>query len=1083
MISELEAIAALQLDWVYDLEDVWQPSPVHVEGVHTDTRRRISDTIADLAQTPTARPLGVVVRGQAGTGKTHLVGRLREQVQGAGGYFFLIGAPTGSRFWENVVTSMITDLFRPVDGDQTQLSRFLRGLCGLLGVSAELTASVVGDSVLTPACLKDFIVALHVFDRQLARECQHTLRALVLVNSRDLDDQTVGDGFLLSVEEQEPGERARRGMIPTAKQPPEVVKEISRLLALTGPSVFAVDQVDTIVAETTASVDGKPDENRSLRELNLLADGLLVLRERTERALCVLACLPVTWIMFEQWAVTSVRDRFRAIPPLGHIDDPALITQLLVRRFHDHFQRIGFEPPYPTWPVAQAALDQAPSYTPRELLQRIERHIQSCLLMGTVKELESFAGDDPLPVRYPLPPAVFAELDTAFAGLRSTTTAITPGNEDSLVPELLAAGLTAWIIENGGAPGGFALEPKPSARPPLHARLSRTINRDTGEQMQWAFRAVTSTHGNAALHRIQSACVMAGLTQSSARRRLFLLRNVEWSRGVKTQQALAAFEAAGGVTLPISDEDVATFTALGRLLQQPHPALREWLNARRPASTTALLIAALANAAPDGNDAHAEPGPIRPAEDPGNGANASSAGAGSCAVAHRRVSSSSVSGPPLGDQNSYESHPFEAPEERSANPADQGAGSRAITVGRTVAAGRPARIDIEVFRKHVAIFAGSGSGKTVLIRRLLEECALRGVSSIVLDPNNDLARLGDAWPSVPSGWHDADDALAAEYLGSTDVVLWTPRRAGGRPLSLQPLPDFVSIRDDQDEFDAAIDAAVATLAVRAGVDGRTSRANISRAVLRDALEHFARGSRTSLSSFADLLADLPDGVTALDPHDKHAKSLAQDLRAAMVNDPLFGGDGQPVDPAVLLTPPAGRRARISVISLVGLPNDDQRQSFVNQLQMALFAWAKKNPAVDRSLGGLFVMDEAQIFAPSGTVTACTASTLALASQARKYGLGLLFATQHPKGLHNSIPGNATTQFFGRLSSPVQIDTARAIARNKGGDAPDIGQLGVGEFYATSESLTFEKIRTPLCLSHHPASPLTDEEVVRRARGD
>ena len=34
-----------------------------------------------------------------------------------------------------------------------------------------------------------------------------------------------------------------------------------------------------------------------------------------------------------------------------------------------------------------------------------------------------------------------------------------------------------------------------------------------------------------------------------------------------------------------------------------------------------------------------------------------------------------------------------------------------------------------------------------------------------------------------------------------------------------------------------------------------------------------------------------------------------------------------------------------------------------------------------------VMDEAQDFAPSSGVTISTASTLALASQARKYGLG------------------------------------------------------------------------------------------------
>ena len=87
--------------------------------------------------------------------------------------------------------------------------------------------------------------------------------------------------------------------------------------------------------------------------------------------------------------------------------------------------------------------------------------------------------------------------------------------------------------------------------------------------------------------------------------------------------------------------------------------------------------------------------------------------------------------------------------------------------------------------------------------------------------------------------------------------------------------------------------------------------------------------------------------------------------------------------------------------------------------MALFAWIKRHPAGDRPLGGLFVMDEAQTFAPASGKTPCTSSSIALASQARKYGLGLVFATQAPKGLHNQISGNATTQFFGLLFRQLQ----------------------------------------------------------------
>jgi len=135
---------------------------------------------------------------------------------------------------------------------------------------------------------------------------------------------------------------------------------------------------------------------------------------------------------------------------------------------------------------------------------------------------------------------------------------------------------------------------------------------------------------------------------------------------------------------------------------------------------------------------------------------------------------------------------------------------------------------------------------------------------------------------------------------------------------------------------------------------------------------------------------------------------------------------------VLLTPSEGYRARVSVISMIGLSSDEQRQSFVNQLQMALFAWIKRNPPGARPLRGLLMMDEAQTIAPAKGFTACTRSTLALSSQARKYGLGLVFATQAQKGLHNQIPGNAITQFYGLLSAPAQISSAQETARAKGG---------------------------------------------------
>jgi DNA helicase HerA-like ATPase len=168
-----------------------------------------------------------------------------------------------------------------------------------------------------------------------------------------------------------------------------------------------------------------------------------------------------------------------------------------------------------------------------------------------------------------------------------------------------------------------------------------------------------------------------------------------------------------------------------------------------------------------------------------------------------------------------------------------------------------------------------------------------------------------------------------------------------------------------------------------------------------------------------------------------------------------------------------------VINFAGLTSDEARQSFVNQLQMSLFTWIKRNPS---TTGRLYVLDEAQNFAPSQKMTPCKESTISLAAQARKYGLGMIFATQTPKGIDNKIVSNCTTHFYGRMSAPATIDATRELMAAKGGSGEDIGRLSRGEFYFSTEASARPiKIRTPLCLTWHPANPLTAEEVVAKAR--
>jgi hypothetical protein len=1033
--AERRALSGLRFNWAPTPDDVWQHAPFHVEGLHRDVVQLIMDGVAEAGKTVESSPIGVAVLGQRGTGKTHLLGSVRKRMQAECGYFFLVSLYDTSAFWRSTALSILDGFAREDAEKETQLRVFLRRLVDVIVAPRAVRRAIMGDAELSRPTLDAFIDLLRKTNPQVGLECQDTARALALRASERLRDQDIGYEFLCSNDEEERGDRAGWGMRRGKRSAQEIVRDMSRLLALTGPTVIAVDQIDLLIAQSVKATQGEARaEWHEALLLEQIAGGLMSLRETTRRTLSVVACLPKSWEDIKTQATDTVQDRFREAHWLKEIPSAKLGRELIERRFADRFREADFLAPYPTWPVLPSAFDEAWQFTPRELLRTVDTHVRACLTSGEVRELANLlrtAGEIVAPpvVSPPeeAPASTLADLDARYAALRDAADpapALDETREDTVVPGLLGAALTAWIAEHGAPDDEFGIDPASGGKPALHARLRRSLGKESEDEAHWAFRAISASHHIAALNRIRNASTAAGLTEGVSKRRLFLLRNPAWSQGSRTKEVIATFEAAGGKTLNFPESDVVQLDALNKLLAEcGYEALQPWFLSRRPTESIGFLREALADAA-----------------EPTRGGTAAS-----------------------------------VPQKNPRTAHDP------ITLGTVVDSGGPVAVELEALRRHTAIFAGSGSGKTVLIRRLVEECALRGVSAIVLDPNNDLARLGDPWPTPPAGWDDAEIARAGEYLRSTDVVVWTPLRDSGRPLSFRPLPHFADILDDPDAFAAGVSAAVAALAPRARVDGTAAKAPLRQAVLREALTSYARTGASDLRGFIDMLSALPDGISQLDDADKIAAEMAQLLMAAMVNDPLFGGSGDPVDPALLLTPAAGYRARVSVISLIGLPDGAPRQSFVNQLQLALFAWIKRNPAGDRPLGGLLVMDEAQTFAPSGALTACTQSTLALASQARKYGLGLVFATQAPKGLHNQIPGNAATQLFGLLTTPVQIHAAQEIARAKGSDISDVGRLGRGQFYAAIEGAEFQKLQAPLCLTYHPKSPLTEEEVLQRAR--
>src|ERR1700733_1687181 len=98
--EELRALETLTFNWTRDLKDVWSPCGYHIEGLHPQATRIVRQGISEAITSPESNPLGIALLGEAGVGKTHLLGWTREQVQLNGGYFFLVGDLSRTGLWD-----------------------------------------------------------------------------------------------------------------------------------------------------------------------------------------------------------------------------------------------------------------------------------------------------------------------------------------------------------------------------------------------------------------------------------------------------------------------------------------------------------------------------------------------------------------------------------------------------------------------------------------------------------------------------------------------------------------------------------------------------------------------------------------------------------------------------------------------------------------------------------------------------------------------------------------------------------------------------------------------------------------------
>jgi hypothetical protein len=1051
----LEALKNIDFDWTRHVNSVWYDSPFDADNLNANERQIILERLETLRQSKqSSSPLGLVIRGLPGAGKTHLLSVIRKQAISQGTFFILVDMTDIHNFWETVLEGYVSSLQEDYkDGTpQFQLKRLVKYLVALTGhhVSPEKMAGLSLKSL--KSANRQILSTIARQHRQAAMRFQDIVRALIFLNSHDFTISGIGYSYLQGMEI-EAEEKSTFDFQAASMSPSDIVKGLSWVMGLQAPTVIALDQLDAIVAQhhyiARNAIDTElTNEQRVSRAImDGIGGGLMALHDITSRTLILVSCLPVTWEILAREAVQSVKDRFLSDVFLTEIINNAIAETLVALRLQPAYQGVNFSPPYPTWPFHPdffiAAANQRK--LPRQILQRCSQHRDRCIAKGNVTELHSFLDDTGTVVDQP----DFFHIENAFSQAKQQVDlkrAVEETQEDDILGQWLKTASACLVQENPTADNiDVSFEdrfPGDRTQSQLHARV-RLIYRDEGDrEKHLCFRALQRSHHAAYRARLKAAMTASGIDHALSFRRLMVIRTRDLPGGSATQKLTQQCANAGGLFAYPEVDDLRVLGALHQLRSQNLPNFEAWLRQFRPVSQLGFMQDTVAWFFSD-------------------------VGTGSAQVAASTNSANGTSDPAV---SNVPTHSVGLP-----------VGKRLIDRQKH---GNEITIPLEDLTKHVVVLAGSGAGKTVLVRRLVEEATLQGIPAIVIDGANDLARMGDRWPTTPDSWTEQDHTKAEQYQQTTEVLVWTPGRSAGRPLNLNPLPDFRALLGNVDELNQAIDMARDSLE-NVVASGNSATARVKRGILRNALKYFASTGGGTLESFTEFLNDLPEEATGnIANASRKAQEMADLLNAEMANNPLLRQSGEALEPAVLLGIDESLTAtRLSIINFIGLPGLPQQQQFLNQLAMTLFTWIRKNPApAERPLRGLLVIDEAKDFLPSQQSTPCKSSLIRLAAQARKYGLGLIFATQAPKSIDHNIITNCSTQFYGRANSPASINVVQDQLRQRGSDGDDIAQLARGQFYVASESITPPiKVVTPLCLSHHPSSPLDEGGVLRRAR--
>ncbi len=1032
---------------VEDRHEIWKDDPFDVESVHLEAREAFAGVLTRATMTPgpTAGRI-LLVLGESGAGKTHLVRAFRSQVhKNRSGFVAYMQMTSASlNYARYVLSNLIDSLDQPYDeaiDTRTSLVRiagvlasraFDSKLALLLRDDPDLEDDEVADLVRTGADRLIVQERYQCADLDLLRALLYLHRPDPRIKSRILK--------YLRCEDLAVHDRQRLGDLTPRTDPgdPErMIERIGRLIAIIGDNpmslVICLDQFEDAYLLDSSDVPFR-------RAMTTVRD----LAERLPTSIFVVCCLEELYDDLRRVLAGSLLDRIEKDPApvrLRTATTQEEARDLIGTRLRYLFTNadVAVDEADPHFPFTRAFFKKYDAFRARAVIDACQSYRARCRKARTLLELTDAAAPSP-PRHDGVRGKSVQTWESRWNDFLAAISVTPPEDDDEL------ARLLAWAI----ARAGEELETGhrfPTTTEEGAVRVVARALSGAEEVIHVAICNRTAKFGWLARQISQHTKRVQG---DPAKPTIVLTRNDEFSRTKSVEKELAAALKIGGRIVVIQNADWRVMLALQRFseVHGKEPFFVEWLADENHLSRLGSIRQIV-------DLDHLERFEARP----------SRVDANRDTPPHATPTVSRAAAP-LG-------HEVRVPRAQSIEPID------ALVAGATLSLSpRPVLLDRAELTCHAAFLGGSGSGKTTLALSLVEQLLVRGVPVILLDRKGDLA--GYARPDVWSRPH-ADPALDDQrkrLLSSVDVALFTPGHPEGRPISITVAPNGLAEMSPFEREEAATHAAQA-LGDMLGYRHNGRDATL-RAILIQAIQVLAQelSRPITLDALIPFISDAdPALVSAVGRLDtKLFAQLVQNLETLKLTaTQLFATGGEPLDVDLFFgTGLHARpgRTRLTIISTKFLRDDAQIQFWVAHMLLSVLRWGSRHPKSE--LQAALLVDEADLYLPALRQPATKGPMESLLKRGRSAGIGVLLATQSPGDLDYRCRDTIRTWFLGRIKEQTALAKLKPMVSDSPVDVlARLPGQEMGEFHVAREGSVahFQARRSVLVTEQIPDASL------------